>query len=324
MFHYEPKDLSVQEVHRLLLGGVAPRPIALVSTVSKNGIHNLSPFSFYNAFGANPPIIAFSPSRRGRDGSLKDTYNNLQETCECVVQAVTYEMVEQVSLASTEYPCEINEFEKCGLTPIESDLVKPKRVKESPFQMECILKDIFSYGNGGASANIAVCEVVKFHIAEDIFKEGIIHPYLINLVARMSGDFYTKASGDSIFIIEKPNQKKGIGYDQLPDFIKQSNVYSANNLARFANVTSIPSEEDAVKFVEENEQLEFDNFEISEEAIFRYQREKEYKKMLKGLLLLKTNIRKDIRDQLELCAKIALECGDTDFAWKVALYSAAK
>lgn len=324
MFHYEPKDLSVQEVHRLLLGGVAPRPIALVSTVSKNGIHNLSPFSFYNAFGANPPIIAFSPSRRGRDGSLKDTYNNLQETRECVVQAVTYEMVEQVSLASTEYPREINEFEKCGLTPIESDLVKPKRVKESPFQMECILKDIFSYGNGGASANIAVCEVVKFHIAEDIFKEGIIHPYLINLVARMSGDFYTKASGDSIFIIEKPNQKKGIGYDQLPDFIKQSNVYSANNLARFANVTSIPSEEDAVKFVEENEQLEFDNFEISEEAIFRYQREKEYKKMLKGLLLLKTNIRKDIRDQLELCAKIALECGDTDFAWKVALYSAAK
>ncbi len=324
MFHYEPKDLSVPEVHRLLLGGVAPRPIALVSTISKNGIHNLSPFSFFNAFGANPAIIAFSPSRRGRDGSLKDTYNNLQETRECVVQAVTYEMVEQISLASAEYPSEVNEFEKCGLTPINSDLVKPKRVKESPFQMECILKDIFSYGSGGASANIAVCEVVKFHIAEDIFKEGIIHPDLINLVARMSGDFYTKASGDSIFIIEKPNQKKGIGYDQLPNFLKQSNVFTANNLARFANVASIPSETEEVKFVQEIEQLEFDNFEISEEAIARYERNKEYKKMLKGLVLLKTNNQKDIRNQLELCAKIALECGDTDFAWKVVLYSAAK
>lgn len=321
MFHYEPKDLSVPEVHKLLLGGVGPRPIALVSTISKNGGLNLSPFSFFNAFGANPPIIAFSPARRGKDGSLKDTYNNLQESRECVVQAVTYEMVEQISLASTEYPPEVNEFEKSGLTPIDSDLVKPKRVKESPFQMECILKDIFSYGNGGASANIAVCEVVKFHVAEDIFKEGIIHPDLINLVARMSGDFYSKASGESIFVVERPNRKNGIGYDQLPNFMKLSTVFSANNLGKFANVESIPSDDEVKLFISTIESQTYGNIEISTEAIKRYERYKEYKKMLKALITLKNQSKATIRHQLEVCAKIALECGDVDFAWRTALYS---
>ncbi|HEX9251834.1 MAG TPA: flavin reductase family protein, partial [Ignavibacteriaceae bacterium] len=147
-----PAEISVPEVQRLLQGGVAPRPIALVSTISKDGINNLSPFSFFNIFGANPPVIAFSPSRRGRDSSLKDTYFNLIETKECVVQAVTFDMVEQVSLASTEYEKGVDEFIKSGLTPIDSDLVKPKRVKESPFQMECKLLDMMSYGEGGASA----------------------------------------------------------------------------------------------------------------------------------------------------------------------------
>lgn len=321
MFHYEPKDLSVPEVHKLLLGGVGPRPIALVSTISKNGVLNLSPFSFFNAFGANPPIIAFSPARRGRDGSLKDTYNNLQESRECVVQAVTYEMVEQISLASTEYPPEVNEFEKSGLTPIDSDLVKPKRVKESPFQMECILKDIFSYGNGGASANIAVCEVVKFHVAEDIFKEGIIHPDLINLVARMSGDFYSKASGESIFVVERPNRKNGIGYDRLPNFMKLSTVFSANNLGKFANVESIPSDDEVKLFISTIESQTYGNIEISTEAIKRYERYKEYKKMLKALITLKNQSKATLRQQIEVCAKIALEYGDVDFAWRTALYS---
>jgi hypothetical protein len=198
--------------------------------------------------------------------------------------------------------------------------VKPKRVKESPFQMECKLKDMFSYGQGGASANIAICEVIKFHIAKDIFKEGIIHPDLINLVGRMSGEFYTKASGDSIFNIEKPNQKRGIGYDQLPVYMKQSRVFTANNLAKFASVTSIPSEEAVIKFLNEIETLEFKDFEVTEEAIVRYQRSIEYKKMLKALIILRRQNQRDIKHKLELCSKIALECGDTDFAWKTALY----
>ncbi len=221
MFHYNPKDLPVPKVHQLLLGGVGPRPIALVSTLSVDGIPNLTPFSFFNVFGANPPVLAFSPSRRGRDATLKDTYYNLMKTKECVVQSVTFPMVEQISLASTQYPPEVDEFKKSGLTPVDSDIVKPKRVKESPFQMECKLLEIKSFGEGGASANIAICEVVRFHIAEDIFENGIIHPDLIDLVGRMSGNFYNRASGNSIFEIEKPVLKKGIGYDEIPAFIKE-------------------------------------------------------------------------------------------------------
>ena len=172
MFHYSPADLSVPEFHRLLLGGVGPRPIALVSTLSEDGKRNLSPFSFFNAFGANPPTVAFSPARRGRDGSLKDTYNNIKSSKECVINAVTYPMVEQISLASTEYETGVDEFIKSGLTALESDLVKPQRVKESPFQMECKLVELKSYGESGGSANLAICEVLKIHVSEDILKRN--------------------------------------------------------------------------------------------------------------------------------------------------------
>ncbi len=252
MLHFTPKELPVPKVHQFLIGGVAPRPIALVSTLSKDGIPNLSPFSFFNVFGANPPIVAFSPSRRGRDFSLKDTYHNIVETKECVIQTVTYPMVEQVSLASTQYKSEVNEFEKSGLTPIESDIVKPFRVKESPFQMECKLLEMKSYGEGGASANIAICEVLKFHIAEDIIRDGIIQPDLLDPVARMSGaNFYTRASGNAVFTVVQPTTKIGIGYDELPEFMKVSNIYSANNLAKFANIEVIPSKEEVEKLIDE-------------------------------------------------------------------------
>ena len=263
MKHYIPKELSIPELQRLLQGGVGPRPIALASTISKDGINNLSPFSFFNVFGANPPVIAFSPSRRGRDSSLKDTYLNLMETKECVVQAVTYAMVEQVSLASTEYETGIDEFVKSGLTPIDSDLVKPKRVKESPFQMECKLLDMMSYGESGASANIAICEVIKIHVDEDIFVNGLIHPSKIDLVARMSGNFYCRAFGDAIFEVEKPILKKGIGYDQIPLFIRNSNVYSANNLGKFGNCEIIPSTESVTSFIKEVAELTLSEFEQS-------------------------------------------------------------
>ncbi|MBK7378107.1 MAG: flavin reductase family protein [Ignavibacteriales bacterium] len=319
MLHFEPKELTVPKLHQILLGGIAPRPIALVSTISESGISNLTPFSFYNVFGANPPIIAFSPSRRGRDGSLKDSYNNLVTTKECVVHAVTFSMVEQISLASTEYAPEIDEFIKSGLTPIDSDLVKPKRVKESPFQMECILKDMMSYGSGGASANIAICEVIKIHCAEDVFKDGIIQPQLIDLISRMSADYYCRANGDSIFIVEKPNQKKGIGYDNLPDIIKLSDTYSANNLGRFANIESIPTEKDVLNFVKEIKLKSIPEFEISEEAFQRYQQTNQYEKMFKlALYYLESNHpKKELF--IERTAKCALEKGDSIFAWKAAL-----
>lgn len=319
MLHFEPKELTVPNLHQILLGGVAPRPIALVSTVSESGTNNLTPFSFFNVFGANPPMVAFSPSRRGRDGSLKDTYHNLMATKECVVQAVTYSMVEQISLASCEYPPEIDEFIKSGLTPIDSDLVKPKRVKESPFQLECILKDMMSYGSGGASANIAICEVIKVHCAEDIFKDGVIQPKLIDLVARMSADYYCRANGDSIFIVEKPNRKKGIGFDNLPDIIKLSDTYTANNLGRFANIESIPTEKDVLNFVSEMNLKSIPELEISEEAFNRYRLTNQYEKMFKVALHFQEANNPKRKLFFERTAKCALENGDSIFAWKTAL-----
>ena len=316
-----PAEISVPEVQRLLQGGVAPRPIALVSTISKDGINNLSPFSFFNVFGANPPVIAFSPSRRGRDGSLKDTYLNLSETKECVVQAVTFEMIEQVSLASTEYERDIDEFIKSGLTPIDSDLVKPKRVKESPFQMECKLLDMMSYGDGGAAAHIAICEVIKFHVSEDIFENGLIHPNKIDLVARMSGDFYCRAFGENIFEVEKPVKKKGIGFDHLPEFIKNSNVYSANNLGKFANIETIPLENAVNELIEEVTAKHLKDIELSSDAFRFYKEKNNYLYMLKYILMNPDISNEDRKQLLEQTAKYALESNDNEFAWKTALYA---
>jgi flavin reductase (DIM6/NTAB) family NADH-FMN oxidoreductase RutF len=321
MLHYEPKDLAVPEFHKLLLGGVVPRPIALVSTISNDGNHNLSPFSFFNAFGANPPMIAFSPARRGRDASLKDTYHNLTTTKECVVQAVTYSMVEQISLASTEYPPEVNEFIKSGLTPIESELVQPKRVQESPFQMECNLVEMKSYGEQGGSANMAICEVLKIHVAKDIFTEGIIDPQKIDLVGRMSGDYYCRASGSAIFEVEKPSKKKGIGYDMLPDFMKESEVYTANNLGKFANVERIPDENEVTQFINSFNEKPVNNFEEGLDAFHRYQKLADYNFMMKSALKLFESDNKKRQYLIELTAKCALEKNDIDFAWKAALYT---
>ena len=319
MLHYKPKDISSPEFHKMLLGGVGPRPIALVSTLSPDGKNNLSPFSFFNAFGVNPPMIAFSPARRGKDASLKDTYNNLIATKECVVQSVTFSMVEQISLASTEYPTGIDEFLKSGLTPIDSDVVKPKRVKESPFQMECKLVEMKSYGESGGSANIAICEVLKIHVAEDIFTNGIIDPQKIDLVGRMSGNFYCRANGEAIFKVEKPIGKKGIGYDQLPDFIKESHVFTANNLAKFANVESIPEEKSTKEFITEVGKEKIEGFEHSEEAFYRYQKSSNYKYMMKTAVQFSNENHPKAKYFTELAAKCALENNDTEYAWKVVL-----
>ncbi|MBE0551975.1 MAG: flavin reductase family protein [Ignavibacterium sp.] len=321
MKHIIPAEITVPEVQRLLQGGIGPRPIALVSTISKEGKNNLTPFSFFNVFGANPPVIAFSPSRRGRDGSLKDTYLNLMDNKECVVQAVTYSMIEQVSLASTEYEYGIDEFVKSGLTPIESDMVKPRRVKESPFQMECRMLEMRSFGNSGTSANIAICEVIKFHVEEDLFVDGVLHPNKIDLVARMSANFYCRAFGENIFEVEKPIAKKGIGYDQIPEFIKNSYVYSANNLGKFGNIESLPSDNAVTDYIKEVKDLIVNDFELSLPAFYRYGRDKNFTYMLKFLLLdteLDSNYKKQL---LEETAKIALETNKTETAWKIALYA---
>ena len=321
MKEFIPKELTFPEVQRLLQGGIGPRPIALVSTISNDGKNNLSPFSFYNVFGANPPVIAFSPSRRGRDASLKDTYLNLMETKECVVQAVTYAMVEQVSLTSTEYEKGVDEFLKSGLTPIDSDLVKPKRVKESPYQMECRLLEMHSYGNGGAAANIAVCEVIKFHIDENLFVNGIIHPNKIDLVSRMGGDFYCRAFGENIFEVEKPIAKKGIGYDQLPEFMKESKVFTANNLGKFGNIESIPTKESITIFIKEVMENQLNELQLSRTTSRTLEEGNDIIKLLGDILSDKSLTKNEKRIRLEECAKIALESNETEMAWKIALYS---
>lgn len=240
----DPASAATKEVFDLLLGGVGPRPIALVSTVSAAGDVNLSPFSFFNAFGANPPSIAFSPSRRLRDNTTKHTLENLRDVRECVVQAVTHAMVQQVSLASTEYPRGVDEFVKSGLTPLPSRLVRPPRVAQSPFQMECQVEQIIELGGKAASGNLVLCRVVLFHVDESIFTSGVIDPDKIDLVARMGGDFYARASGEAVFTVRKPVATRGIGYDQLPESFRTSEILSANNLGQLGNIEQIPSAAD--------------------------------------------------------------------------------
>lgn len=318
MIHVEPKDLSVRQAHWYLLGGVAPRPIALVSTLSADGIPNLSPFSFFNAFGANPPTVAFSPSRRGRDGSTKDTYQNLVETQECVIQAVTHAIVEQVNLASTEYASDTDEFVKSGLTPVKSDLVKPYRVKESPFQMECRLAQMVQLGTGPGSGNLAICEVVKFHVAEDIVRDGIILPELIDLVGRNGGDYYTRASGDAVFALAKPSGTPGIGFDNLPEYVLRSDILSANNLAQLAGSPGIPEYDEAASFVGK-----YDASSPEEQTFERFRRRHRYEEMLAVALGFAAQSHPKTRMYFEMTAREALDKRDVSFAWRVLVYASS-
>lgn len=242
MISFDPSSASVPEIHSLMLGAVAPRPIALASTIDKEGRPNLSPFSFYNAFGANPATLIFSPSRRGRDNTTKHTLENLLEVPEVVINAVTFAIVQQTSLSSTEYPKGENEFMKAGLTAIPSEKIKPFRVKEAPVQFECKVRDIIETGKQGGAGNLVICDIEMIHVVEDILDEnGKIDPLKIDLVGRLGGDYYVKASGDAVFKVEKPLQKMGIGIDRLPKKIRFSKYLSGNDLGKLGNIELLPS-----------------------------------------------------------------------------------
>jgi flavin reductase (DIM6/NTAB) family NADH-FMN oxidoreductase RutF len=247
-----PKDVSTAEFHSYLLSAVAPRPIAFASTIDGSGNINLSPFSFFNAFGANPPILIFSPARRVRDNTTKHTLENIKEVGEVVINIVNYAMVEQTSLASTEYDKGVNEFVKAGFTQVPSQMVRPPRVGESPVAFECKVLQIIETGTEGGAGNLIICEVVLAHIKEEILDEkGRIDTKKIDLVGRMGGEWYCRANGDALFEVPKPLLTKGIGIDQLPDFIKNSSVLTGNNLGRLANVERIPSPEEVRAFQDE-------------------------------------------------------------------------
>jgi flavin reductase (DIM6/NTAB) family NADH-FMN oxidoreductase RutF len=243
-----PSQLKVSEIHQYMLDSIAPRPIAFVSTIDKDGHVNLSPFSFFNAFGANPPILIFSPALRGRDGATKNTLDNIRETKECVVNIVDYKMVQQMSLASTEYPKGVNEFVKAGLTEEKSELVTPPRVKEAPVQFECIVKEVISTGEKGGAGQLVICEIVMMHINEEIIgADGRIDPIKIDQVARMGGNWYSRAA-KGLFSIPKPLTTLGIGVDQLPSSIKNSMVLTGNDLGMLGNSERLPSQEEISEF----------------------------------------------------------------------------
>lgn len=236
----DTSQVTPAESIQYLQNAVAPRPIALVSTVDKEGKVNLSPFSFFNVFSSNPPILVFSPSRRVRDTTTKHTLENIEQVRECVINTVSFDMVHQASLSSTEYERGVNEFEKSGLHEIPSMRVKPPRVKESKASFECKVKDLIYLGEGGGAGTLVVCEVMMIHVDESVLNDqGQIDTRKIDLVGRMGESWYTHANGDSLFEIPKPLKTKGIGVDSLPDEIRHSKVLSGNDLAMLGNVEAI-------------------------------------------------------------------------------------
>jgi len=247
-----PKDIPTAKLHGYLLSAVAPRPIALASTIDQDGNPNVSPFSFFNVFSANPPVLIFSPARRVRDNTTKHTLENAKATGEVVINVVNHDIVQQTSLSSTEYDEGVNEFIKAGFTMLASDKVKPFRVKESPVQMECKVLEIKELGNQGGAGNLIICEVVCMHIDENVLDEnGGIDQVKLDLVARAGGSYYSRAR-DSFFEIPKPILQKGIGVDTLPKQVRDSEVLTGNNLGQLANVEFLPSEIDVNKFMQDN------------------------------------------------------------------------
>ncbi|WP_370457551.1 flavin reductase family protein [Rufibacter sp. XAAS-G3-1] len=292
---FDPREIPTSQFHSLMLGAIAPRPIAFASTVDLDGNVNLSPFSFFNCFGSNPAVLIFSPARRVRDNTGKHTLENVLETGEVVINIGNYALVEQMSLASTEYDKGVNEFVKAGLTPVASTLVKPPRVAEAPVAFECKVLEVKPIGEQGGAANLVICEAVLLHVREEVFgADGkTIDPFKLDAVARLGGDWYLRAQGDCLFELPKPLQNKGMGIDQLPAHIKNSSVLTGNNLARLGNTQKLPTTAEIQEF--------------RNEPIYRY--------------LVQTHQQnfQELERQLHLLAQKLLEEGRVPEAWKALL-----
>ena len=244
----DPSDLATSQLHGYLLAAVAPRPIAFASTVDKAGNINLSPFSFFNVFSANPPVMIFSPARRGKDNTTKHTYENIKEVPETVINIVNYSMVEQVSLASTEYDRGINEFRKAGFTAVQSEMVKPPRVGEAPVSFECMVDQVIELGDQGGAGNLIISRVVLIHIQKKYLSDnGQLDTTRLDLVARMGANWYCRASGEALFEVPKPQMTKGIGVDKLPHAVQKSPILTGNQLGRLGNAARIPGKEEIKK-----------------------------------------------------------------------------
>ncbi len=246
MLTIDPTQISTKDLHQYILAAVAPRPIAFASTISADGIPNLAPYSFFNAFSSNPPILIFSSNRRVSNNTTKDTLKNVEDTGEVVINVVPHAIVRQMALASIEYGPEVNEFVKCGFTPLPSDLVKPFRVAESPVNMECKVDSILPLGEGGGAGNLIICRIVRTHISESILNEkGRIDPDKIDLMGRMGRFYYARASGSAVEEIVQEVTAIGVGFDGLPETLLHSQILTGNNLAQLASLTVLPDESGA-------------------------------------------------------------------------------
>ena len=254
MIRIDAQTTSTPDFYQFLIGSVAPRPIAFVSTMDKEGNTNLAPFSFFNAFSSKPPIVVFSVGRRVQDGTTKDTLSNVEQTMECVINMVSHSIVRQMTLTAVNYPKGVNEFEKAGLTPLASDMVRPFRVKESPVQLECRVDQILPLGTEGGAGCLIICNVLCIHISEDVMDAELkrIDPHKIDLVGRLGRAYYIRASSDSIFEIVQPEKPIVLGYDGLPQSIRQSEVLTGNNIAQIASLITLPPKEEILTLKKDN------------------------------------------------------------------------
>lgn len=237
-----PKDLNKLQLQTLLQTAIAPRPIALASTIDKDGNINLSPFSFFNMFSSNPPVVIFSPARRVRDNTTKHTLENVLEIPEVVIGIVNFKIVQQISLASTEYEKGVNEFVKSGLTMKDSDVVRPKLIDDCPVNLECKVLEIKHLGTEGGAGNLVICEILKIHVREEYLnEEGNLDQMKLDLVARLGSNWYSRNNENNLFEVPKPLVTKGIGFDLLPNEIKYSKVFTGNDLGMLANVEELPN-----------------------------------------------------------------------------------
>jgi flavin reductase (DIM6/NTAB) family NADH-FMN oxidoreductase RutF len=251
MLTLKTSDLSPVQLQNYLQYAVAPRPICFASTIDADGNINLSPFSFFNMFSTNPPICIFSPARRVRDNTTKHTLENILEVKECVINIVDYKMVQQTSLASTEYAKGVNEFEKAGFTMQQSELVKPPRVAEAPVQFECVINEVIPLGDKHGAGNLVLAEIKLIHIKEEILDEdGKIDQAKIDLVARLGGDWYCRVTAENLFKVAKPLTTLGIGVNALPFAVRNSTVLTGNDLGMLGNVEQLPTDDevDAIRW----------------------------------------------------------------------------
>lgn len=252
----DPNDITQQELHAYLLSAIAPRPICFASTVDKNGNVNLSPFSYFNVFSSNPPMMIFSPARSGKNNALKHTHENIKEVPEVVINIVNYDMVEQMSLASSSYDKDVNEFIKSGLTPIPSKKIKPPRVKDSPVSFECTVSKIIELGDGPGSGNLILAKVELIHVnTKYLNNKGFLDTTLLDLVGRMGENWYIRATKESLFEITKPIKSKGIGVDNLPKSVKESTVLTGNNLGRLGNAEQLPNDSEIKKILKDEKNI---------------------------------------------------------------------